>query len=133
MPRVVINPALPNRAAIDNEIAGLRGLDVGPAVSPPLLHGQPERAGSIYWVQAAEVEALIGSAVREHLEHSTEIPDRHRCVRSAGLRTWRVRPMIVALVGELGLHLSSDVSPRNWPSRMMVSGTIDADDVERHR
>src|SRR5262245_58295979 len=29
MPRVVIGPALPDRALLDNEIARLRGLDVG--------------------------------------------------------------------------------------------------------
>jgi len=29
MPRVVIGPALPDRASLDNEIARLRGLDVG--------------------------------------------------------------------------------------------------------
>ena len=29
MPRVVIDPALPDRASLDNEIARLRGLDVG--------------------------------------------------------------------------------------------------------
>src|SRR5438445_3469637 len=29
MPRVVIDPALPERASLDNEIARLRGLDVG--------------------------------------------------------------------------------------------------------
>src|SRR5260370_25591135 len=29
MPRVVIDPALPDRASLDNEIARMRGLDVG--------------------------------------------------------------------------------------------------------
>jgi DUF2924 family protein len=29
MPRVVIGPAVPDRASLDNEIARLRGLDVG--------------------------------------------------------------------------------------------------------
>ena len=29
MPRVVIDPAVPDREALDNEIARLRGLDVG--------------------------------------------------------------------------------------------------------
>ena len=29
MPRVVIDPAVPDRASLDNEIARLRGLDVG--------------------------------------------------------------------------------------------------------
>jgi site-specific DNA recombinase len=36
-------------------------------VSSPLLHGQPARAGSVHRVPAAEVEALVGQAVREHL------------------------------------------------------------------
>jgi site-specific DNA recombinase len=45
-------------------------------VSSPLLHGQAERAGSVRRVQAPEVEALIGSAVREHLGDPREIEDR---------------------------------------------------------
>src|SRR6266478_5299427 len=36
-------------------------------LSSPLLHGQPARAGSVHRVPAAEVEALVGQAVREHL------------------------------------------------------------------
>jgi len=41
-----------------------------------LLHGRPERAGSVRRVPAAEVEALVGSAVRVHLEDSTQSADR---------------------------------------------------------
>ena len=37
-------------------------------LSSSLLHGQPGRAGSVRRVPAAEVEALVASAVREHLE-----------------------------------------------------------------
>ena len=44
-------------------------------LSSPLLHGRPERAGSVRRVPAAEVEALVGSAVREHVEDSTESDD----------------------------------------------------------
>src|SRR5262249_29869715 len=42
----------------------------------PLLHGRPERAGTVRRVPAAEVEALVGSAVREHLEDCKENTDR---------------------------------------------------------
>src|SRR5262249_40229744 len=42
-------------------------------LSSPLLHGRPERAGTVRRVPAAEVEALVGSAVREHLEDTNEI------------------------------------------------------------
>jgi site-specific DNA recombinase len=45
-------------------------------VSSPLLHGQAERAGSVRRVPAAEIEALVGHAVREHLEDSTQTNDR---------------------------------------------------------
>ena len=45
-------------------------------LSSPLLHGRPERAGSVRRVPAAEVEALVGSAVRVHLEDSTQSADR---------------------------------------------------------
>src|SRR6266571_6877439 len=45
-------------------------------LSSPLLHGGPGRAGSVRRVPAAEVEALVGSAVRVHLEDSTQSADR---------------------------------------------------------
>src|SRR5213594_727995 len=41
-------------------------------LSSPLLHGQPGRVGSVRRVAAAEVEALVECAVREHLGDSTE-------------------------------------------------------------
>jgi site-specific DNA recombinase len=45
-------------------------------LSSPLLHGQPGRVGSVRRVPAAEVEALVECAVREHLEDSTPTDDR---------------------------------------------------------
>src|SRR5215211_2591251 len=45
-------------------------------VSSPLLHGQAGRAGSVRGVPAAEVEALVARAVREHLKDSTQTDDR---------------------------------------------------------
>src|SRR5438105_4837405 len=45
-------------------------------VSSSLLHGQAERAGSVRRVPAAEIEALVGHAVREHLGDSTPTDDR---------------------------------------------------------
>jgi Protein of unknown function (DUF2924)/Recombinase len=45
-------------------------------LSSPLLHGQPGRVGSVRRVPAAEVEALIECAVREHLGDPTESEDR---------------------------------------------------------
>jgi site-specific DNA recombinase len=54
-------------------------------LSSPLLHGQPGRVGSVRRVPAAEVEALVACAVREHLGGSTESEDgdliRNRVVR----------------------------------------------------
>jgi site-specific DNA recombinase len=46
-------------------------------LSSPLLHGQPGRAGSVRRVPAAEVEALVARAVREHFGDRTEGDDRH--------------------------------------------------------
>jgi site-specific DNA recombinase len=45
-------------------------------LSSPLLHGQPGRVGSVRRVPAAEVEALIECAVREHLGDPTESDGR---------------------------------------------------------
>jgi site-specific DNA recombinase len=45
-------------------------------VASPLLQGQAERAGAVRRVPAAEIEALVGRAVREHLEDSTQTDDR---------------------------------------------------------
>src|SRR5437667_5145013 len=36
-------------------------------VSSPLLHGQAGRAGAVHRVPAADVEALVGQALRQHL------------------------------------------------------------------
>ncbi len=53
-----------------------RGIKYRYYLSSALLQGQPERAGSIRRVPAAEIEALVISAVREHLKPSTSIDDR---------------------------------------------------------
>jgi site-specific DNA recombinase len=45
-------------------------------VSSPLLHGQGGRVGSVRRVPAGEVDALVGSAVRQHFGDSAEIADR---------------------------------------------------------
>ena len=45
-------------------------------LSSSLLHGQPERAGSVHRVPATEVEALVASAVRGHLRDSTGSDDK---------------------------------------------------------
>src|SRR5438876_6414911 len=41
-------------------------------LSSPLLHGQPGRVGSVRRLPAAEIEALIECAVREHLGDHAE-------------------------------------------------------------
>jgi DNA invertase Pin-like site-specific DNA recombinase len=45
-------------------------------LSSPLLHGQPGRVGSVRRVSAAEIEALVGRAVREHLGDAAQTDDR---------------------------------------------------------
>jgi site-specific DNA recombinase len=45
-------------------------------VSSALLHGQAERAGSVRRVPAAEVEALVARAVREHLREPRQADSR---------------------------------------------------------
>ena len=68
-------------------------------LSSSLLHGQPGRAGSVRRVPAAEVEALVASAVRGHIEDSTERDDgdliRNHVVRvevQAGLLVVDLKP-----------------------------------------
>ena len=45
-------------------------------VSSPLLHGQADRAGAVRRVPAAEVEALVGRAVRGHFGDTASGSDR---------------------------------------------------------
>jgi hypothetical protein len=71
-------------------------------LSSPLLHGQPERAGSVRRVPALEVEALVGSAVREHLKDSTETADRDL------IRNHVVRVEVQA--GQLAVELKTEAS-----------------------
>src|SRR4030081_1136232 len=75
-------------------------------LSSALLHGQPERAGSVRRVPAAEVEALVASAVRGHLGDSTESDDRDL------IRNYVVRVEVQAaqLVVELKAKASNDPS-----------------------
>jgi site-specific DNA recombinase len=77
-------------------------------LSSPLLHGQPERVGSVRRVPAAEVEALVGSAVRQHLEDSAEIADRDL------IRNHVVRVEIQA--DQLVLELKAAASSRYPPN-----------------
>src|SRR5258708_37343651 len=56
--------------------ASKQGIKYRYYVSSPLLHGQAERAGSVRRVPAAEIEARVGRAVREHLGDSTPTGDR---------------------------------------------------------
>jgi site-specific DNA recombinase len=77
-------------------------------LSSPLLHGQPERAGSVRRVPAAEVEALVGSAVREHLEDTAE-SDRGDLIRN---HVARVEIQADQLVIELRVGASSDSTQR---------------------
>ena len=53
-----------------------RGIKYRYYLSSALLDGQPERAGSIRRVPAAEIEALVAKSVREHLKPSEPIDDR---------------------------------------------------------
>ena len=75
-------------------------------LSSSLLHGQPGRAGSVRRVPAAEVEALVASAVRGHIEDSTESDDRD-LIRN---HVVRVEVQADQLVVELKAEASSDQS-----------------------
>src|SRR5205807_7803648 len=53
-----------------------RGIKYRYYLSSPLLHGQPARAGSVCRVPAAELEARVARAVREHFGDRTESADQ---------------------------------------------------------
>jgi site-specific DNA recombinase len=73
-------------------------------LSSSLLHGQPGRAGSVARVPAAEVEALVASAVRGHIEDPTECDDRDLI----GNHIVRVEVQTGQLAVELKAEASSD-------------------------
>jgi site-specific DNA recombinase len=52
-----------------------RGVKYRYYLSSPLLQGQPERAGAISRIPAAEIEGLVVRSVRDHLNQSPEIED----------------------------------------------------------
>jgi site-specific DNA recombinase len=54
-------------------------------LSSPLLHGQPERAGSVARVSATDIEARVTRAVREHLADRAESDD-HYLIRNHVVR-----------------------------------------------
>src|SRR5438552_16933651 len=74
-------------------------------LSSPLLHGQPGRGGSVRRVPAAEVEALVECAVREHLGDPTESEDRDL------IRNHVVRVEVQA--GQLTVELRAPSDPPN--------------------
>jgi hypothetical protein len=81
-----------------------RGIKYRYYLSSSLLHGQPGRAGSVRRVSAAEVEALVASAVRGHIEDSTESDDGD-LIRN---HVVRVEVQAVLLVVDLKPQASSD-------------------------
>jgi hypothetical protein len=52
-----------------------RGIKYRYYLSCVLLQGQPERAGAVSRVPAAEIEGLVTQSVRDHLDQSPEIED----------------------------------------------------------
>jgi site-specific DNA recombinase len=76
-------------------------------LSSPLLHGQPGRVGSVRRVPAAEVEALVECAVREHLGDPTE-EDRDL------IRNHVVRVEVQA--DQLAVELKAEKAPSDPPN-----------------
>ena len=76
-------------------------------LSSSLLHGQPGRAGSVRRVPAAEVEARVASAVRGHIEDSTESDDRD-LIRN---HVVRVEVQADQLVGRASSHRHPAIQP----------------------
>jgi hypothetical protein len=74
-------------------------------LSSPLLHGQPARAGSVSRVPAAEVEARVACAVREHFGDRTESDDRDL------IRNHVVRVEVQA--DQLAIELKAEKAPGN--------------------
>jgi hypothetical protein len=52
-----------------------RGIKYRYYLSSALLQGQPERAGGVSRIPAAEIEGLVTRSVRDHLNQSAEIED----------------------------------------------------------
>ena len=52
-----------------------RGIKYRYYVSSALLQGQPERAGGVNRIPAAEIERLVARSVRHHLNQSEETED----------------------------------------------------------
>src|SRR5438876_11324687 len=77
-------------------------------LSSPLLHGQPGRIGSVRRVPAADVEALVGCAVREHLGDPTESEDRDF------IRNHVVRVEVQA--DQLAVELKAEKAPSDPPN-----------------
>jgi DNA invertase Pin-like site-specific DNA recombinase len=77
-------------------------------LSSPLLHGQPGRVGSVRRVPAAEVEALVECAVREHLGDPTESEGRDL------IRNHVVRVEVQA--DQLAVELKAEKAPSDPPN-----------------
>src|SRR5258708_22121629 len=77
-------------------------------LSSPLLHGQPGRVGLVRRVPAAEIEALVECAVREHLGDPTESEGRDL------IRNHVVR--VEVQVDQLAVELKAEKTPSDQPN-----------------
>jgi site-specific DNA recombinase len=87
--------------------------------SSALTQGQPERAGSISRVPAPEVEAVIGAAVRRHIDDDT-LEDTRQLIRAHVTRV-DVRP------AELAIMIAAPVDAATAPSSTAQSPGSDSD------
>jgi site-specific DNA recombinase len=80
--------------------------------SAALTQGQPELAGSISRVPAPEVEAVVGAAVRRHLDDDT-LEDTRQLIRTHVARV-EVRPAALAIT--LTVSFDAPGSPKRSPA-----------------
>ena len=110
-------------------------------LSSALLHGQPGRAGSVRRVPAAELEALVASAVGQHFGDSTE-GDGRDLIRNHVVRVdVRTDQLVVELKAEASIDPSNAVdndqlvlrvpwkkSPMKRRREIIVPASVSAED-----
>jgi site-specific DNA recombinase len=80
-----------------------RGIKYRYYLSSALLQGQPDRAGAVSRIPAAEIEGLVVRSVRDHLNQSAEIEDAALITTHVARVEIRSDPLVIELTNTKGI------------------------------
>src|SRR5215831_7041964 len=89
-----------------------RGIKYRYYLSSALLQGQPERAGAVSRIPAAEIEGLVVRSVRDHLNQSEETEDAVLITTHVARIEVKSRQLVIELANTKGINSKRSRSPQ---------------------